>query len=248
MLGRIWIGMSFLRRAWILCGELKIRWLLAVPIALNVVLVFLLFRYGLTGTLSRAVIDLIAAQVSTNTTVILTIVSRFVDILIVVLVTYTAVRFGAIVASPVYGVIAERVSDALLPGQNTPTRSWAADIWAAIGYESKKFVLSIAGAVIALFVSFIPLIGPSFNLGWSLFVAMTIVCLDFTDASYSRRGQSIRARLRELTHVVPEALGFALLALPLVSIPIVNLFTLPWCCAAGMYLATEAHRRAEVSA
>jgi CysZ protein len=245
MLARIWTGMTYLRRAWVLCGELKMRWLLAVPMVLNVALVFLLFRYGLMGAISRAVIDIIAEQVSTTATVLLTIVTRFVDILIVVLVTYTAVRFSAIIASPVYGVIAERVSDALLPGQTFPTRSWAADIMAAIGYESKKFILTLVGAGIALVVSFIPLFGPTLNVSWSIAVALTFVCFDFTDASFSRRGQNIRTRARELSRVLPEALGFAVIALPLVSIPILNLFTLPWCCAAGMYLATEAHRRAE---
>ncbi len=246
MIRRIWSGMTYLRSAWILCGEMRLRWVLFVPMLLNMVLGFLLLRYGLTGAVSHRLIDALAASANPITIFIFTIIVRFVDILVVVLVTYTAVRFGAILASPLYGFIAVRICDSLLPGQAIPMRSWWGDVRAAISYELKKIGLNVCFAGIALLLPFIPVFGPFIDVGWSMSVSMIIMCLDLTDASYSRRGQTLRARAVELLGVWPEALGFALIALPLVSIPVLNLLTLPWCCAAGMYLATEAHKRAAV--
>ena len=244
MLTRFFSGTRYIRNAWHLCGTLGIRWMLFIPILLNGILGYLLFRYGLTGEVSRRIVDAIAERASPSATVAVTLLARLADIVVVLIAAYTAVRFGTIIASPLYGAIAERVCDTLLPNQQLPTRSWLADIGAAIGYEAKKLIINITCAVIALGLPFIPVIGPLINVFWSVTIALLFVCLDFTDASYSRRRQSLRQRGAELRQVLPEALGFAVVALPFVSIPIMNLVTVPLCCAAGMYLATEAHRRA----
>lgn len=244
MLTRFLSGTRYIRNAWHLCGTLGIRWMLFIPILLNGILGYLLLRYGLTGEVSRRIVDAIALRASPEATIAVTILARFVDVVVVIVTTYTAVRFGTVIASPLYGAIAERVCDAILPNQHLPTRSWLADIGAAIGYEAKKLVMNVACAAIAVMLPFIPVIGPVINVFWSITIALMFMCLDFTDASYSRRRQSLRQRGAELTQVLPEAVGFAVVALPFVSIPIVNLVTVPLCCAAGMFLATEAHRRA----
>ena len=246
MLQRFWNGMNYVRQAWTLCGSIGIRWMLFIPIVVNISLGFLLFRYGLTGEISRRIVDSLAQSASPTAMVIITLLSRFLDVIVFILVTYTAVRFGTVIASPLYGAIAERVCDTLLPDQDLPSRSWWADVAAAMGYEAKKIGLNVAFAVTALILSVVPVVGAVVDVAWTIAIALIFVCLDLTDASYSRRRQTFRRRGSELLKVFPEALGFALVVLPLVSIPIVNMFTVPWCCAAGMFLATEAHKRASI--
>ena len=246
MLQRFWNGMQYVPHAWKLCGSIGIRWMLFIPIIVNISLGFLLLRYGLTGEVSRRIVDSLAQNASPGIMVFVALLARFLDVVVFILVTYTAVRFGTVIASPLYGAIAERVCDTLLPDQDLPSRSWWGDVTAAIGYEIKKIGLNIGFAIITLILSLVPVVGVIIDVGWTIGIAMIFVCLDVTDASYSRRGQTFRQRAAELKHVLPEAIGFVVVALPMVSVPVVNMFTVPWCCAAGMFLATEAHKRASI--
>lgn len=244
MVRRFLTGMGFLAAAWGVCKRAGVRWLLFVPMLLNITFVALLWRYGLTGVLSHMLIDHLAQSTPPAYTAVLTIVSRFVDLIVFVLASYVTLRFGAVLCSPLYGALAERVALVLPGAEQLPRRSAWQDLVAAIGYEWKKLLMNGAFAFAAVLLAVIPGVGVVIDLGWSVLVGVFFVCLDYTDASFSRRGQSIRSRLKDLGQVMPEALGFALVALPLLSVPGLNLLTMPLCVAAGMLLAAEAHARA----
>jgi CysZ protein len=216
--------------------------LLFVPILVNLTFVTLLWRYGLTGVASRWVIDQLALQLPPAWTALVTIVSRFVDIVVFVLASYVALRFGAVLASPLYGHIAERVALVLPDTGNLPQRTAWADFGAALQYEWKKLLISLCFAVGGLLLALIPGVGIVVDVGWSIVVGMFFVSLDYTDAWYSRRGYTIRQRLAELRGVTPEVLGFVTVAWPLLSLPGVNLLAMPLCAAAGMLVAAAAQR------
>lgn len=248
MIRRFFHGMGFLLAAWGACRQARVRWLLFVPMLVNFACVAVLFRYGLTGVLSRWAVNQLALTLSPAYTAVVTIVARFVDIVVFVFVTYIALRFGAVLCSPLYGHIAEKVAGVTPGTHELPTRTAWADFVAALGYEWKKLGLSVLFAGSALLLAAIPGLGVVIDVAWGTLVGLVFVCLDYTDASFSRRRQTIRSRARELLAVFPEALGFALVALPLVSIPVVNLIAMPLCAAAGMLLAATAHNRAAAGA
>ncbi|MEP0886343.1 hypothetical protein NDI49_32940, partial [Trichocoleus sp. ST-U3] len=64
-------------------------------------------------------------------------------------------------------------------------------------------------------------------------LAAMIVCLDFLDAPLERRRLRFRQKLGIVTRSFPATASFSLVCLGLVSIPLLNLFTIPLCVASG---------------
>jgi CysZ protein len=107
------------------------------------------------------------------------------------------------------------------------------DIWRAILFELKKIFLTIVIASPLLLANFIPGIGTIFAAVGGFCLTLTIVCLDFLDAPLERRRLSFRKKLTMIWHSFPASGGFGLVCLGLISIPLLNLITIPLCVAAG---------------
>ena len=67
----------------------------------------------------------------------------------------------------------------------------------------------------------------------SFTLTTTIVGLDFLDSCLERRRLKFREKLAILFRSLPASGSFALVCLALISIPLVNLFTIPLCVASG---------------
>jgi CysZ protein len=64
-------------------------------------------------------------------------------------------------------------------------------------------------------------------------LASMIACMDFLDAAVERRRPRFRQKLAIVFRTLPGSASFGLVCLGLVSIPFVNLLSIPVCVAAG---------------
>lgn len=154
-------------------------------------------------------------------------------ILLFVLTGFLLVQFGTILGAPWYGKLSEQLEYLRLGKVILIEVGLLRDIYRAILFELKKILLMIAVGIplflLNLFLGFGTLIG---TIG-GISLAATIVCLDFLDGPLERRRLTFRKKLRTIFGSLPASSGFALTCLVLVSIPLLNLLTIPLCVAAG---------------
>ncbi|MBF2029312.1 MAG: EI24 domain-containing protein [Oscillatoriales cyanobacterium C42_A2020_001] len=146
------------------------------------------------------------------------------------------VQFGAIAGAPWYGALAEQVEHAYtgqLPVVSmTPARA-IQDIGRAIAFQFKKLLLLGGFGILLLLFNFLPPIGPLLaSVGW-LTLAGVLVFLDFIDPPLERRRLRFRTKLSLVTRTFPASATFGYMSLWLVSIPLLNLVTVPLCVVAG---------------
>jgi CysZ protein len=161
-------------------------------------------------------------------------------LLLLFLVTgFLLVQFGAILGSPWYGQLSEQIEKSRLgqlPQINTHPLAIAQDIWRAILFELKKLLLMAIAAIPLLLFNFIPAIGTLlFSIG-SLTLATTIVCLDFFDSPLERRKLPFRQKLTLVWRTFPASATFGLVCFGLVSVPFINILTIPLCVSGGTLL------------
>lgn len=84
-----------------------------------------------------------------------------------------------------------------------------------------------------LLLGFVPGLAPLLATFGGLLIPATLVCLDFFDAPLERRRLRFREKVAIVFRALPASASFALLCLLLVSIPLLNLLTIPICVAAG---------------
>ncbi|MGB5770965.1 MAG: EI24 domain-containing protein, partial [Crocosphaera sp.] len=64
-------------------------------------------------------------------------------------------------------------------------------------------------------------------------VTGTIICLDFFDSALERRRLKFRQKLSLVFKTFPASAGFSLICLLLISVPFINLVTIPFCVGSG---------------
>ncbi|MGL6337576.1 MAG: EI24 domain-containing protein, partial [Waterburya sp.] len=84
-----------------------------------------------------------------------------------------------------------------------------------------------------LVINFFPGVGTLISTIGSLILTTTIVCLDFFDSCLERRRLQFRQKLSIVLKSLPASGSFGLICLGLISIPLVNLITIPLCVASG---------------
>jgi CysZ protein len=97
----------------------------------------------------------------------------------------------------------------------------------------KKLVLIVGVGLPLLLLNLVPGIGTIIATVGSITLAATIVCLDFLDAALERRRLRFREKLGLIFRSLPASGSFSLVCLGLVSIPLLNLLTIPLCVASG---------------
>jgi CysZ protein len=147
------------------------------------------------------------------------------------------VQFGAILAAPWYGSLAEQVERhqlGQLPTSGKVTLGRALqDIGRAIGFQLKKLLLFFCTVPLLLFVNLLPGIGTLISgVGWVALAAI-MVFLDFLDPPLERRRLRFRTKFSMVRRTFPASITFGLMLLWLVSIPLLNLLTVPICIVAG---------------
>lgn len=145
------------------------------------------------------------------------------------------VQFGAIVGAPWYGNLAEQVERHRMGQLPTDTMSLGRalrDVGRAIAFQGKKlFLLALVAPLLFIF-NVLPLGGLVASTGW-LVLAIVLVLLDFIDPPLERRRLSFRTKLGIVGRSLPASGTFGFVCLWLVSIPFLNLLTVPLCVVAG---------------
>jgi CysZ protein len=157
---------------------------------------------------------------------------------------YVLVRFGVVLGAPFYSRLSELLEEHLrgtAPASPPVTLAGIArDLGRAIAFELKKLLLALAIGLPMLLLHLIPGAGSVLALLGGLALGATLACLDFFDPPLERRGLSFRAKLDFICRHFPASAGFGLVCLGLVSLPLLNLLTVPVCIAAGTIFFCEA--------
>jgi CysZ protein len=150
---------------------------------------------------------------------------------------FVLVRFGVVLGSPWYTQLSAELEllrgAQPLPEQGSGLATAVRDLSRALAFELRKLLLVVAIGALLLLLNLIPVAGQLLaTAGW-IALGATITCLDFLDYPLERRMFSFRAKLRVIRRSLPASAGFGLVCLGLVSIPFVNLLSIPLCVAAG---------------
>ncbi|MDJ0713260.1 MAG: EI24 domain-containing protein [Prochloraceae cyanobacterium] len=150
-----------------------------------------------------------------------------------VLTGFLLVQFGTLIGAPWYGKLSEQLEKVRTGKLEIVEVNIAVDIWRAIAFELKKLLLTIAIGIPLLAFNFIPVMGTiAASTGWAILTG-TINCLDFFDATLERRRLRFREKLGIVFKSLPASASFSLVCLVLISVPLVNLLTVPLCVASG---------------
>ncbi|MGK7926438.1 MAG: EI24 domain-containing protein [Spirulina sp.] len=159
---------------------------------------------------------------------------RFLLLAILFLITgFILLQFGTLLGAPWYGQLSEEMERFRLGEAKIVEVGFIRDIWRAILFELKKLVFWVAIAIPLLLLNFLPWVGSlAMALLWIALTA-TIVGLDFLDGPSERRRFKFRQKLTILGQTFPASASFSLVCWGLISIPFINLLTVPICVASG---------------
>jgi len=157
----------------------------------------------------------------------------FLTIILFVATGFILTQFGVLLGAPWYGQLSEQLEQIRTGNVEIVEVSLARDLGRAILYELKKIVLTIIVGIPLLIINLFPGLGTLIvTVGW-FSLTTTIIGLDFMDSALERRRLKFRRKLKLVTKTFPASASFALVCFFLISIPLVNLFTIPLCVASG---------------
>ncbi len=159
---------------------------------------------------------------------------RFLLIIVLLIATgFILTQFGVLLGAPWYGKLSEQLEKIRTGKVEIVEVSPITDISRAILYELKKLVLIAVVGIPLLILSFFPGLGTIVSTIGYFSLTTTIVGLDFLDSSLERRRFKFRQKLAILCSSLPASGSFALVCVALISIPLINLVTIPLCVASG---------------
>lgn len=152
---------------------------------------------------------------------------------LLLLTGFVLAQFGVLLGAPWYGKLSEQLEE-LRTGQLYVVEvGIVRDMGRAILFELKKLVLAVGVGMGLLLLNLAPGIGTLTATVGGIALAATLVCLDFLDAPLERRRLRFRKKLGLVWKSFPASASFSLVCLGLVSIPLLNLLTIPLCVASG---------------
>ncbi|HHP7230981.1 MAG TPA: EI24 domain-containing protein [Xenococcaceae cyanobacterium] len=159
---------------------------------------------------------------------------RFLLTIILLIATgFVLTQFGVLLGAPWYGQLSEQLEKLKTGKVEIVEVSFVRDIGRAILYELKKLVLIVIVGIPLIMINFFPGVGAIVSTIGSFTLTAVIVCLDFLDSSLERRRLQFRQKLAIVFRSLPASASFALVCVALISIPLVNLVTIPLCVASG---------------
>lgn len=147
------------------------------------------------------------------------------------------VQFGVILGAPWYGQLSEQLEKSRVG--HLPLAPAAGvigivrDIQRAFAFELNKIGLALSIGLALLLLGLVPGIGTIPATIGGLLLSTTLVCLDFLDPPLERRHLSFKNKLGMILRSLPASASFGLICLGLISIPFLNLLTIPICITAG---------------
>lgn len=167
------------------------------------------------------------------------ILDKFVQVILfailLLIIGFLLVQFGAILGSPFYGQLSEQLEKIItgtLPEAPQSLLAALRDIWRAILFELKKIGLLLVIGLPMLLLNFLPGGSLIATIG-GITLTTSIVCLDFFDGFLERRKLKFREKLTVVRRSLPASATFGLICQALITIPIVNFLGIPLCVAAG---------------
>jgi CysZ protein len=142
-------------------------------------------------------------------------------------------QFGTLLGAPWYGKLSEQIEQLKTNQLEIAEVGFAQEISRAIQYELKKLLLLVTVGFTCFICNSLPGFGSMVATVGGVTLAATLVCLDFLDASLERRRLRFRQKLGLIYGTLPATASFGLVSLFLVSIPLLNLVTVPICVASG---------------
>lgn len=159
---------------------------------------------------------------------------RFLLVVVLLLLTgFLLLQFGVLLGAPWYGQLSEKLEELRTGQLHTQEVGIVRDIGRALLFEVKKLVLALFVGIFLLLLNLVPGIGTLVATVGGIALTALIVCLDFLDASLERRRLRFREKLGLVFKALPASGSFSLVCLGLVSIPLLNLLTIPVCVASG---------------
>lgn len=155
--------------------------------------------------------------------------------ILLLIIGFLLVQFGAILGSPFYGQLSEqleKIRTDTLPEAPMSLFGSLRDIWRAILFELKKIGLFLVIGLPILLLNFLPGGTLIATIG-GIALTTSIVCLDFFDGPLERRKLKFREKLTVVRRSLPASATFGLISQALITIPIVNFLGIPVCVAAG---------------
>ncbi len=142
-------------------------------------------------------------------------------------------QFGVLLGAPWYGQLSEQLEEICTGQLHSIEVGIVRDLWRAVLFELKKLVLAAIAGVVLLLLNLVPGIGTIASMIGGLTLTTTIVCLDFLDPPLERRRLRFQEKLAIVFRSLPASASFSLVCLGLISIPFLNLLTIPLCVASG---------------
>ena len=164
----------------------------------------------------------------------LIVVARLLLVIMLFIATgFLLTQFGVLLGAPWYGQLSEQLEKLRTGKVELIELNIVSDLSRAILYELKKLVLIVSIGIPLLLINFFPGVGTLVSTVGSLSLTTTIVCMDFLDSYLERRRLKFRQKLNLVFKNLPASGSFGLVCLGLISIPLLNLFTIPLCVASG---------------
>lgn len=220
-----------------------------IPILVNLVVAIalytglLLFGFSIVENVTLDIsrwLDNIVANLPTwlgfleYTTIGISFLLRIIIILLLLVATgFLLTQFGVLLGAPWYGQLSEKLEKIITGKVEVIEINILHDLGRAILFELKKLILIAAVGIPLLLLNLIVGIGTLGSTIGSVALTVVITCLDFLDAPLERRRLPFRQKLKLVFRSLPASASFGFVCLTLISIPLVNLFTIPICVASG---------------
>lgn len=161
------------------------------------------------------------------------VVKILLTLALLLLTGFLLLQFGTLIGSPWYGQLSEAVERSRLGYATVIEVGIVRDLGRAILFELKKLLLWGAIAFLLLLLGFTPGVGPLIiSVGWFSLTAL-ITCLDFLDGPSERRRYKFRRKLTLIFQALPASASFSVVCCFLITIPFLNLLTIPLCVVSG---------------
>lgn len=145
-------------------------------------------------------------------------------------------QFGTLLGAPWYGQLSEQV-ERLRTGRLTVVEvGLVRDIGRALQFEIKKLAIALGSGVVFLSLNVLPGLGTGAAALEGIAIASLLVGLDFLDGPLERRRLRFRRKLGLILRHWPSTASFSVVSLALVSIPLINLVSVPLCVIGGTLL------------
>ena len=221
----------------------------AIPILVNIIVAIALysglFYFGwqivdgvqgdVTIWLNQLISDLPEWMnfLSYSVSVLIAILRLLLGIILLVATGFVLTQFGVLLGAPWYGQLSEKLEKYRTGKVELIELNIASDLARAVLYELKKLVLIAGIGIPLLLINFLPGVGTVVSSIGSIALTTIIVCMDFLDSYLERRRLKFRQKLKIVFKHLPASGSFGLVCLALISVPLLNLLTIPLCVASG---------------